>query len=111
MPRAVDFRRMMERHAGETGLGLDDWAGLLVDGDHYRVVQPEGRSGSVHGNAFVADGSGLPGLWLHDVADGRVEVRPAARAGRTVDILRPARAVVDDERVSAGRRANPARLG
>lgn len=107
--RASDFQQMLLRHPGETGLGLDDWAGLLVDGDDYRVVSPDGRSGSVAGDGFVADGSGLPGLWLHDVVDGRVEAQPAPPKGRSADILRPARAIAVDRRVAIGRSENPPR--
>lgn len=108
--RAADFGQMMLRHPGETGLGLDDWAGLLVDGVDYRVVSPDGRAGSVAGGQMVCDGSGMPGLWLHEVIDGRLETALVPPAGRLVDILRPARAIVEDPGVSIGRRENPPRL-
>ena len=109
--RAADFGAMMLRHPGETGLGLDNWAGLLVDGDRYRIVHPEGRTGSVAGQRMVADGTGLPGLWVLRVVGGRVETRLAPPAGRLADILRPARSSVADPRVQAARAENPARLG
>jgi dipeptidase E len=109
--RAADFEAMLLRHQGETGLGLDDWAGLLLDGERYRVVHPDGRSGSVGPDGFAPDGSGVPGLWLHEVVDGGVEIAPAPREGRLSDIVRPARAIAEDPLVEAARRENPARLG
>ena len=108
--RAADFEGMMLRHPGEAGLGLDNWAGLLVDGESYRVVHPEGRPGSAGRGGFVSDGSGTPGLWLHEVVDGRVTARLAPREGRLGDITRPAAEIVDDLHVPAARDENPARL-
>ena len=105
--RATDFKAMMLRHPGETGLGLDDWAGLLVDGDRYRVVHPDGRAGSVSADRFVDDDSGRPGLWLHEVVDGRVEVRLAPTSGYLGDVVRRARSTVDDALVDAARAENP----
>ena len=107
--RADDFRAMLRRHPGERGLGLDNWAGLLVDGDRFRVVQPVGRGGSVAGSRFVSDGSGLPGLWVHEVADGSVAASVAPPEGRLEEILRPARAISVDPLVEVGRTQNPPR--
>jgi dipeptidase E len=104
--RASDFEAMMLRHPGETGLGLDNWAGLLVDGHAYGVVQMAGRPGSVGADGFVADGTGRPGLWLHEVVDGAVEVQLAPAQGRLADILRPARETVDDPHITAARAEN-----
>jgi dipeptidase E len=110
LARAADFRAMLLRHSGELGLGLDEFAGLFVDGDRYRVVRAEGRSGSVRGDRFVADRSGLPGLWLHEVIDGRVSSRLAPNEGRLADILRPARSIDGDPLVASCRAKNPVRL-
>jgi dipeptidase E len=109
--RATDFEDMMRRHAGETGLGLDDWAGLLVDGDRFRVVHPDGRGGSVRDGRFVEDRSGVPGLWVHEVVDGRVDIASAPGVGCLSDILRPARWIVDDPLVEPARLENPSRMG
>ncbi|MEX1296255.1 MAG: Type 1 glutamine amidotransferase-like domain-containing protein [Candidatus Limnocylindrales bacterium] len=105
--RAADFERLLSRHAGENGLGLDDWAGLLVDGERYRVVYAEGRPGSIGPHGRVADGSVAPGLWLHRVAGGRIRAAPAPTEGRLADILRPARAIVADPLIEVARLENP----
>lgn len=107
IPRAADFEAMLRRHPGETGVGLDNWAGLLVDGERYRVVWPEGRPGSVRDGRFVSDGSGVPGLWIDEIDGDAVSTRPAATQGRLDDILRPARSIVGDPQVGAGRIQNP----
>jgi dipeptidase E len=109
--RASDFADMLLRHRDEAGLGLDDWAGLLVDGDGYRVVHAEGRPGSVGDAGFVTGDSGVPGLWLHRVVDGRVERAPAAIEGRLADIAPFAPAIVDDPLVEVARAENRQRPG
>ena len=45
--RAIDFDEMLKRHAGETGLAIDHWAALVVDGDRYSVLSVPGKPGSV----------------------------------------------------------------
>ena len=107
--RATDFQAMMLRHSGETGLGLDNWAGLLVDAGRYRVVRPEGREGSVRDGRFVEDRSGLPGLGLHEVTDGRVDIRLAPEGGRLDDIVQPARSTQADALLDLARAENPSR--
>jgi dipeptidase E len=110
VPRASDFEAMLLRHAGESGIGLDNWAGLLVEGDRYEVVRSEGREGSVRAGRFVDDGSGVPGLWALDVIGGRVTSRPAPATGRLDEIMRPARARIADPLVEVCRAENPSRL-
>jgi len=108
--RAADFEAMMLRHGGETGLGLDNWAGLFVAGERYRVVYPDGRGGSVREGRFVDDGTGVPGLWVRQVVDGVVSSRLAPPEGRLEDIVRPASAIVPDPLVEACRAENRHRL-
>lgn len=105
--RAQDFAEMMVRHPGETGLGLDNWAGLLLDGDRYEVVAPPHRPGSVRDGLFVADGSGLPGAWLAEMSDGELQVEAAAPSGPAAGLLRPARDVTPDVLLEVARRQNP----
>ena len=104
--RARDFEQMMLRHSGEVGLGLDNWAGLLIDGDTYEVVYPEGMVGSNDGGRFEPE-EGLPGLWLMEVVDGAVVARLAPSSGRLGEILRPASHIDPDPMVAACRAANP----
>ena len=105
--RATDFAAMMRRHPGETGLGLDDWAGLLLDGERYQVVHPEGRAGSVRDGAFVDDGSGVPGLWVAEASRGALRTGAAPPNGRTADLLRPARELASDPLLETARAENP----
>jgi dipeptidase E len=106
--RADDFEAMLLRHPGEIGLGLDNWAGLLVDGEAYEVVAPDGADGSALDGGFVRDASGTPGLWIKEVREGRVLTRLAPTEGRLSDILRGARHIELDPLVEAGRAENAA---
>ena len=105
--RADAFAAMMARHPGETGLGLDNWAGLLLDGERYEVVGPPGRPGSVLDGAFVADGSGLPGVWLAEMDEGKLRLEAVAPRGPAPDLLRPAREVEPDSLLEVAREENP----
>ena len=105
--RADDFAAMMARHPGETGLGLDNWAGLLLDGERYEIVRPPGRSGSERAGSFVADGSGRPGAWLAQIRSGELEVELVAPSGPAMDLLRPARTVTPDPLLEVARAENP----
>lgn len=107
VPRATDFAAMLARHPGETGLGLDDWAGLLLDGPRFELVAADGRPGSVRGAAFVDDGSGRPGAWTLEVRDGRPVATAVPSSGATADLLPPARTIDQDPLLELARAENP----
>jgi dipeptidase E len=107
VPRAADFAAMLRRHPGEDGLGLDHWAGLLIDGPRYAVVAPVGREGSMRAGRFVDDGSGVPGLWACEAGGGASTAFPAPPEGQLTDIVRPARSTEPDPRLTEARLANP----
>ena len=89
--RSDDFDAMLLRHPTELGIGIDDWAALIVEDDTYRVLSIEGRQGSVleewmgdagggSGRAsapklsagdrqvsFCKERSGRPGVWIKRV--------------------------------------------
>lgn len=105
--RAVDFDRMLLRHTGETGIGIDHFAALVVDGEDYRVISIADREGSVDAGRFSPDRRGRPGIWIKTVVDGKVQAVVAPAAGKVRDLLRPADAIVEDVRLTAARAANP----
>lgn len=100
VPRSEDFREMMLRHAGETGIAIDHFAALVIDGDDYRVLSPAGRRGPLAGEV-------TPSVWRLTVADGRVGSRSLPAAGSVAQVLRPAVSIVEDPRLAAARAANP----
>ncbi len=104
--RAVDFDAMLLRHAGETGLGIDHFADLVVDGESYRVISIADRPGSVDGTRFCPDRGGVPGIWKKTVVDGKVQAAVVQAAGKISDLLRQADVIVEDARVAAARAAN-----
>lgn len=106
--RATDFDKMLLRHPGEQGVGIDHWAALVVEGDKYRVYSEPGEGGSVLSDGTLAiDGSGKPGIWIKRVVDGKVHSVVAPIEGNLADLLRPAEEIVEDPRVELCRKANP----
>lgn len=96
--RATDFDGMLLRHAGETGICIDHYAALVVDGEDYWVVSVDDREGSV---------GGRPGVWQKTVVDGEVQANVAPTAGKVSELLREADAIVEDVRLEEARAANP----
>ena len=96
--RSADFDAMLLRHAGETGIAIDHFAALVVDGESYRVLSIEGQPGSAEGR---------PGIWRKTVVNGQVQATVAPEVGAICDLLQPADAIVEDPRLAAARAANP----
>ncbi len=105
--RAVDFDNMMRVHSGETGVCIDHWAALVVEGESYQVIYPEGREGSVKDGAFSAERLGIPGMWIKTVEDGVVTSRLAPYSGHLADVLQVARHIEKDPLVDVCRAENP----
>ena len=110
--RANDFDQMLLKHPGELGIGIDHWAALVVEGEEYRVVSLEGKSGSVHPNGVdfcPNDDGGLPGIWIKKVGqDGKVHSRVCPKQGKVKDLLQHASEIVEaTEDVERCRKGNP----
>jgi dipeptidase E len=119
--RANDFDRMLLRHPGEVGIGIDHWAALVVTGEDYKVLSLNGKTGSVVFTdpmepvraEFGVDEStgtarGVPGVWIKEVVNGQVHSRVCPSKGKLKDILRaPTEIVEDTEAVHLCRLANP----
>ena len=105
--RAIDFDTMMLAHSGETGVCLDHWAALVVEGEAYKVIYPEGREGSVKDGAFSAERLGVPGMWIKNVEGGAVTTKLAPYSGQLIDILQIARHIEKDPLVEVCRAENP----
>lgn len=109
--RAVDFDAMLLRHPGETGICLDHWAALVIEGEEYRIIYPEGKEGSVAGDpgkeTFSAERLGRPGIWRKFVRDGLVSCELVPMEGKIADLLVPASEVQPDPRVVVARAENP----
>ncbi len=58
MARASDFDAMLTRIGSEVGIGIDDQAGIVVDGDQFRVVATENAGTSNKVTKKVVDRSG-----------------------------------------------------
>ncbi|ETX04073.1 Type 1 glutamine amidotransferase-like domain-containing protein [Candidatus Entotheonella palauensis] len=96
--RATDFDGMLLRHPGETGIAIDHFAALVIDGESYGVISIEGKTGSVDGK---------PGVRRKTAADGQVQAAIVPEAGNVRELLSPADTIVEDPRLAAARAANP----
>mmetsp|Transcript_17724 Transcript_17724/g.43395 ORF Transcript_17724/g.43395 Transcript_17724/m.43395 type:complete len:314 (+) Transcript_17724:172-1113(+) len=106
--RAVDFDEMMLRHAGETGICIDHWAALVVEGDSFRVLSLHSREGSVlPSGEFSATREGAPGVWIKEVVNGTVHTRLCAQQGQVKDLCKVASSILKDARVAQCRQLNP----
>jgi dipeptidase E len=97
--RAIDFEGMMKRHPSERGICIDHWAGLVVDGNDYKVLRCDGKEGSVasDGTFKPSDDGGLPGCWMRDVVDGEIVQSLVADSGKLDTLLKePVGGVVED---------------
>ena len=95
--------------AGETGVCIDHFAALVVDGADYSILSLEGKPGTALEGCDIPDftGSGAPWIWLKRVEGEAVVATRLAPRGRIADALTPATAIVEDPRVEAARAANP----
>lgn len=96
-PRADDFDGMIRRHSGESAIGIDNWAAIVVNGDRYTIISREGKSGSVSPDGkFISNHTlGHPGAWRLRVStnisqSGTVERKLIAETGAVADLLQPA---------------------
>jgi len=96
--RSLDFDQMLQRHSGETGIGIDHNAALVLPGDGtYRVIVAEGQKGAVTvKNRVTTDAPSI------------ITLAPG-QAGQLVDILQAPRdlGIVPDPGEEACRQANP----
>uniref|UniRef100_A0A6U3U521 Uncharacterized protein n=2 Tax=Ditylum brightwellii TaxID=49249 RepID=A0A6U3U521_9STRA len=109
IPRSRDFDEMMLRHSSETGIGIDHWAGLEINGDRYRVVSAKGKEGSVMSKtkAFSPDRKGIPGVWIKKVVNGQVHSTLCPESGFVDDLLSFPATITKDERMYLCRKENP----
>jgi len=108
--RAYDFDRVLLQHPGETGIGIDHWAALAVDGDDYQVISLEDKPGSVltmeddsGRQVFSPEAKGVPGVWIKrvNIETGKVESTLLPPKGKLSNYLRPASYITHDEKAMA----------
>ena len=108
--RAVDFTKMLAHHSGEGAIGIDNWAALVIDGDHYHLVSRAGYPGSVAADgSFSVNRTGTPGMWRVGIngATGALERTLAPTSGAVADLLVPPRYIAEDTQLAVARGQNP----
>jgi dipeptidase E len=107
--RATDFTSMLQQHAGETGIAVDDFAALVVDGVSYSIVSTPGYPGSNRNGTFTSDRSGIPAVWKLniDTTTGQLERTLVEGTGLVQDLLTPARYIVQSSMLPVAMSQNP----
>jgi dipeptidase E len=106
--RSADFTKMLQRHSGETGVGVDNWAALVINGDRFNVVSRKGYPGSDHDGTFTPNRTGIPAVWQMTItATGELSRTLVPATGAVSDLLRPAKYAVEDSMLSVARGQNP----
>ena len=109
--RATNFSDMMKLHSGETGIALDNWSAMKINGSTYEIVSRDGKHGSVGANGeYVSDSKkGRPGGWRLEVdpITGKVMRTLLPTVGDISSILTPAKYVVQSQMLSVARMQNP----
>jgi dipeptidase E len=106
--RSADFTKMLQRHSGETGVGVDNWGALVIDGDRFSVISRKGYPGSDLNGNFTPNRTGIPAVWQMSISPtGELSRTLVSSSGAVSDLLRPAKYVVDDSMLSVARGQNP----
>lgn len=116
IPRSEDFAHMMQRHTGESAVGVDHYAALMIDGDDYKVISRRGDecgSKPCHGSvapdgSFSPTSDGVPGVWKLSVNNDGSQTRVLAPPqGKIQDLLPSTRYIVDSNFLPVARAQNP----
>ena len=108
--RAKSFETMMKMHSGETGICVDNWAALVVDGDRYRVVSRHGKHGSVSSSGGYTDhrSSGTPGAFVVRIGtDGKQSRSRVPTSGHIGSVAAEPEYVVQSPMLPVARLQNP----
>jgi len=109
--RATNFSDMMKLHSGETGIALDNWSAMKINGSTYEIISRKGKHGSVGMNSeYVSDSKkGRPGGWRLEVdpITGKIMRTLLPTIGDTSSILTPAKYMVQSQMLSVARMQNP----
>merc|ERR1712012_1532778 len=100
---------MLQRHSGEYGFGIDNWAALMIDGANYTIIPREGHHGSVGKDGqFVAERKGTPGAWTMEISSsGELKRTLVPTTGKVSDILKKANYITPSNMLEVTRKMNP----
>ena len=110
--RAKSFTTMMQMHSGETGIAIDNWAAIVVNGDSYTIVSRAGKPGSAGANGAYENprgrSGGKPGAFIVEIGtDGRQKRRALPSSGDVSQLAPPARYIVPSPFLGPARMQNP----
>ena len=109
--RATSFEKMMKMHCGEYALVIDNWAGIIINGENYKLVKRKGKTGSVSPNGTYTSNPkiGTPGAWTIEIDSntGTMIRNPVSEIGVLREISNTARFIVQSQMLAPARKFNP----
>lgn len=108
--RATSFTNTLQHHAGETGIAVDNWGALMIEGDTYQVISRKGKTGSVgpDGKFTTNFTQGKPGAWTMTIdAKGDLQRSLVPIRGQVADLFKAARFVAPSNMLGVASRQNP----
>ena len=110
--RAKSFTTMMQMHSGETGIAIDNWAAIVVEGNKYRVVSRKGKPGSAapggHYQKPHSQSGGKPGAFVIEIGpDGRQKRHALPKSGSLGELGAHARYITGSPFLHPARVQNP----
>jgi dipeptidase E len=109
--RATSFDKMMKMHGGEYALVIDNWAGIIINGNSYKLVKRDGKSGSVTASGKYSSNPkiGKPGAWTISInpKNGETIRTIVPNSGHLSEISKPARFITQSQMLEPARKFNP----
>ena len=108
--RATNFTKILQLHSGERGIGIDNWAAFVVNGNEYKIISRKGKNGSVGSNGeYTSDThNGKPGGFTLEVdSDGNLNRNLIPSEGYVSNVLRKARYITQSNFLKVARIQNP----
>jgi len=106
--RATDFAKMLQRHSGEFGVGVDNWAAVSITGDQYTIISRMGFPGSNLNGDYTPNRTGIPAVWSLSVSDtGALKRTLVIGTGPVSQLFFPAIYITDDSMLNVARGQNP----
>ncbi len=106
--RATSFEKMMKMHCGEYALVIDNWAGIIINGNSYKLVKRYGKSGSVTPSGKYTSNPkiGKPGAWTISINPNNGEtIRTIVPdSGYLSEISKPARFITQSQMLEPARK-------
>jgi len=108
--RATNFTKILQLHSGERGIGIDNWAAFVVDGNQYKIISRKGKNGSVSSDGQYTShtSNGKPGGFTLEIdSEGNLNRNLIPSEGYVSNVLRKAKYITQSNFLKVARIQNP----